>query len=79
MKGSSCLGAAVHCVQDDFAGFWNACEKEYGGPVRATKVAPKVTTKYPFNFPTSIGFFEGTRRSESPLLRFGYVRCPNFR
>ena len=68
-EGSSCLGEAVHCVQDD--------SEVFGvyGVTAAQCVATKVTMKYPIQVPgASIGFFEGKREIASRLLRFGYVR-----
>ena len=62
MKGFSFLGAAVHCVQDDSADFGIYVRRSTAAQYAATKVATKVTTKYPIQLlHTSIGFFEGPR------------------
>ena len=62
MKGSSYLGGALRCVQDDSADFGMYVRRSTAAQCVATKVATKVTTKYPIQLlHTSIGFFEGPR------------------
>ncbi len=45
MKGFSCLGAAVHCVQDDSGAFGMYVRRSTAAQYAATKV----TTEYLFN------------------------------
>jgi hypothetical protein len=55
VRGSSCLGGAVHCVQDDSA--------DFGVYVRRSTavqcVATKVTTKYPIQIRERLLGFSG--------------------
>jgi len=58
VRGSSCLGAAAHCVQDDSADSGMCVRRS----TAAQCVATKVTTKYPIQLlHASIEFFEGPR------------------
>jgi hypothetical protein len=59
VKGSSCLGGAVHCVQDDSADSGTCVRRSTAAQCVATKVATKVRTKYPFNFPPRLLGFSG--------------------
>src|SRR6266481_4484992 len=75
VKGFSCLGEAVRCVRDDSADFGMYVRRSTATQCVATKVATKVTTKYPLQLlHTSIGFLRAHARFWSRLLQFGYVR-----
>src|SRR5580704_18272512 len=64
VRGSSCLGAAVHCVQDDSADSGMCVRRSTAAQCVATKVATKVPSKYPFDFPPRLlGFSRVHARS----------------